>query len=270
MILNYINWNVDPEVFHIGGLSIRWYGILFAASFVFGYFIMLKIFRREGISQELLDKLSIYMGVATVVGARLGHCLFYQPDYYLRYPFEILMVWKGGLASHGAAIGILTALWMFARKAGKSWWWILDRIVIVIALSGFFIRTGNLMNSEIFGKASHVPWAFVFMRDNPVPRHPTQIYEALSYLVLFLFLYFAYFRKNLGQRAGLLFGIFMAVLWSIRFLVEFLKENQVDFENKLPLNMGQLLSIPFIIAGLVIIWLSLKNKLSKKGEIQSS
>jgi len=262
MILNYISWNVDPEIFHIGSLSVRWYGILFAAAFVFGYFIMLRIFRKEGVSQELLDKLSIYMGVATVAGARLGHCLFYQPDYYFHYPLEILMIWKGGLASHGAALGILFALWIFSRKAHKSYWWTLDRIVIVVALSGFFIRTGNLMNSEIFGKPADLAWAFVFFRDNLVPRHPTQIYEAVSYLLLFFFLYYAYFRKNYGEKSGLLFGIFMIVLWTMRFFIEFLKETQEPFENNLFLNMGQLLSIPLIIAGIVILYLSHKGKLS--------
>jgi prolipoprotein diacylglyceryl transferase len=176
MLLDFIRWNVDPEFFHIGNISVRWYGILFAAAFVSGYFIMLKVFRKEGVAQELLDKLTIYMGIATIIGARLGHCLFYQPDYYLRYPLEILMIWKGGLASHGAAAGILIALWFFARKTKKSYWWTLDRIAIVVALSGFFIRSGNLLNSEIFGIPSMLPWAFVFIRDNPVPRHPTQIY----------------------------------------------------------------------------------------------
>ncbi|GAB4322812.1 MAG: prolipoprotein diacylglyceryl transferase [Bacteroidales bacterium] len=254
MPLNAIVWNVDPELLRIGSFAIRWYGVLFALGFVFGYIIMLKIFKREGVPQALLDTLTTYMVVGTVVGARLGHCLFYEPDYYLSNPVKILYIWEGGLASHGAAIGILLALWLFSRKSGKSWLWILDRIVIVVALAGFFIRTGNLMNSEIYGIETSLPWGFVFIRWNEtVPKHPTQIYEGLSYLLIFIFLWRLYLAKGKNLTEGRLFGWFLVVLFSVRFLIEFIKEPQVEFETTMLLNMGQLLSLPFITAGIILL-----------------
>ncbi len=256
MILAFIHWNVDPEIFRIGGIAVRWYGLLFALAFYFGYLIMSRIFKWEGVGEKKLDQLSIYMIVATVVGARLGHCLFYQPDYYLQNPWEILMIWKGGLASHGAAVGILIALWLFSKKSGLTWLWTLDRIVIVVALAGFMIRTGNLMNSEIYGHATQLPWGFIFYRSDFSldPRHPTQIYEGLTYLFLFIILYSYYLRKKGAIKEGLLFGWFLIVLFGMRFLLEFLKEPQVKFEETMFLNMGQLLSIPFILLGIVLLW----------------
>lgn len=252
-MLHYITWNPDPRIFEIWGLSVRWYGLLFALAFVFGYFIIQKIFKYEKIPLKILDKLATYMIIATVVGARLGHCFFYEPEYYLRYPWEILYVWKGGLASHGAAIAILIALLIFSRKYNLSMIWIVDRIAIVVALAGAFIRTGNLMNSEIFGKPADVPWAFIFLRSDEIPRHPTQIYEALAYLLIFFFLYGFYFYKKGKPKPGFLFGMFMILVFSARFLIEFLKEPQVPFEQSMTLNMGQWLSIPFIILGLVVV-----------------
>ena len=255
MILASITWDVSPLIFKIGSVSVRWYGLLFAMSFAVGYIIMLRFFRKEKLPEALLDKLSIYMLIATVVGARLGHVLFYEPAGYLAHPLDILKIWQGGLASHGAAIGILVALYFFARSSKKTYYWTLDRIVIVVALSGFFIRTGNLMNSEIYGKITTLPWGFVFVRaGESLPHHPTQIYEALSYLALFFFLLWYYYRKDGKPREGFLFGMFLVVCFASRFILEFLKEPQVDFENSMLLNMGQLLSIPFVIAGLLIIF----------------
>ena len=178
----YITWSPDPEIFRIGGVAVRWYGLLFALSFVFGYIIMLRFFRKEGIPDRVLDTLTTYMVIGTVVGARLGHCFFYEPDYYLANPVRILYVWEGGLASHGAAIGIILVLIIFSRTQKKPFLWIMDRIVIVVALSGFFIRMGNLANSEIFGIPTTLPWGFLFQRASDpaealLPRHPTQIYE---------------------------------------------------------------------------------------------
>lgn len=263
----FIVWDVSPVMFSfpgwlplIGGHEVRWYGLLFALSFVFGYVIMQKVFQREKIGNDVLDRLSTYMLIATVLGARLGHCLFYEPSYYLAHPVEILKVWEGGLASHGAAIGIILALYFFARKEQKPFIWILDRIVIVVALSGFLIRTGNLMNSEIYGHATTMPWGFYFVRDhNPEmrtdPRHPTQIYEALVYLATFFFLLWCYFKREIGEKQpGFLFGWFLILVFGSRFFVEFLKEPQVGFEETMTLNMGQWLSLPFVLAGL-IIWL---------------
>ncbi|MCK9271576.1 MAG: prolipoprotein diacylglyceryl transferase, partial [Bacteroidales bacterium] len=196
---------------------------------------------------------SMYMLVATVIGARLGHIIFYEADYYLANPWEVLKVWNGGLASHGAAIGILVGLWLFVRKTKKSYFWVLDRIVIVVALGGVFIRLGNLMNSEIFGNITNVPWAFIFTSYDDAPRHPTQLYEALSYLAIFGLLYWIYWRNDGKPRPGFIFGIFLILLFTARFLIEFLKVPQVAFETTMTLNMGQWLSLPFIAAGLVIV-----------------
>ncbi len=265
MVLNYINWNVNPEIFSLGALSVRWYGLLFAGGFYVGYLIMERFFRKEKVPVAILDKLAMYMIVSTVIGARLGHCLFYEPDYYLNNPIEILYIWHGGLASHGAAVGIIFALFLFSKYQKPDFWWTIDRIVIVVALAGFFIRMGNLMNSEIYGHETTMPWGFVFLRDNQeIPRHPTQIYEALSYLILFFVLRWYYYKKDGLPNNGFLFGAFLIVLFSIRFIVEFLKVEQVNFEKGMLLNMGQLLSIPFIIAGIVIVYLSNQNKLQYK------
>ncbi len=268
MILNFIQWNVNPEIIHIGGLSVRWYGLLFALGFYVGYLIMERFFKKEDIPLPILDKLAMYMIIATVIGARLGHCLFYETEYYLQHPIEILYVWHGGLASHGAAIGILFALFLFSRKTKKSYWWVLDRIVIVTALAGLFIRTGNLMNSEIYGHATNLPWGFIFVRDDKmlIPRHPTQIYEALCYLAISISLLKVYYKHNGKPKEGMIFGLFLIALFTVRFVIEFLKETQVDFEKSMSLNMGQLLSIPFIIAGIVILVLSLKNKLGNNNK----
>jgi prolipoprotein diacylglyceryl transferase len=263
-MLNYITWEPDPELIRIGSFAIRWYGLLFASAFIVGYFIMQRIFKNEDKSSKLLDQLATYMVVATVIGARLGHCLFYEPEYYLNNPLEILMVWKGGLASHGAAIGIILALYFFSKRNKLPVIWVFDRIAIVVALGGAFIRTGNLMNSEIYGKATSLPWAFIYTKDDLIPRHPTQIYEALVYLGIFLFLYLYYWKKKGQPKPGFLFGMFMILVFSARFLIEFLKEPQVAFEQQMALNMGQLLSIPFIVIGFIAILWPTKKKEKKE------
>jgi len=261
MIINFITWDVDPEIFHLGYFSLRWYGTLFAAAFVLGYFILIKIFRQEGVPVNRLDRLAWYMVFGTLIGARLGHCLFYEPDYFLKNPVEILQTWNGGLASHGAGIGILIALFIFSRVERCSYFWILDRMTIVVALSGFLIRIGNLMNSEIFGHPTGLPWGFEFVRSlewyrSPVfsqPCHPTQIYEALAYLAIFLWLCRMYFKKKEKLYPGVLLGMFLFSLFTVRFFIEFLKEVQVGFEKGMLLNMGQLLSIPFIFWGIYLL-----------------
>lgn len=262
MILQFIQWNVSPTIFSIGPVSVRWYGLLFAMSFVVGYMIMLRIFRKENIPEPLLDQLSMYMLIATVVGARLGHVLFYEPESYLAHPLDVLKIWQGGLASHGAAIGIIFALYLFARKSRQPFFWVIDRIVIVVALSGFFIRTGNLFNSEIYGNITTLPWGFIFERaGETLPHHPTQIYEGLCYLALFFLLLWYYYNKDGKPRPGFLFGLFLVWVFGFRFLIEFIKQPQVSFENSMALNMGQLLSIPFVIAGIII--LAWKPKITK-------
>ena len=267
MFLNYIVWKPDPEIFEItisglGTLAPRWYGLLFALGFIFGYFIMMRIFRKEGIPLKVLDQLATYMIIATIIGARLGHVLFYEPAEYFKNPIEILQVWKGGLASHGAAIAIILALFIFSRKNKKPFIWIFDRIAIVVALAGAFIRTGNLMNSEIYGVKTDLPWGFVFVNSDPgmLPKHPTQIYEALAYLLIFVILYTVYLRRDGKPRPGFLFAMFMILVFSFRFIIEFLKEPQVAFESGMALNMGQLLSIPFIFLGLVTLFIIYRRK----------
>jgi prolipoprotein diacylglyceryl transferase len=272
MILNYIVWDVDPNIFAIpsdipviGGFAVRWYGFLFAMGFVVGYFIMQRIFKHENIPNEVLDRLSTYMIVSSIVGARLGHCLFYEPAYFLANPIDILKVWEGGLASHGGAIGIITGLYFFSRKEKKPFIWILDRIVIVVALGGAFIRLGNLMNSEIFGVVTTLPWGFYFVRYiDPYfaadPRHPTQIYEALIYFAVFFFLLRTYWKNDGHPRPGLLFGYFLILVFGSRFFIEFIKIPQVGFEENILLNMGQILSIPLVLLGVASVLWNRKGK----------
>jgi phosphatidylglycerol---prolipoprotein diacylglyceryl transferase len=265
MTIDYITWNVSPEIFSVGSWTIRWYGLLFASSFFFGYLILTKVFTKEKIEIKYLDELTTYMIIGTVLGARLGHCLFYEPSYYLQHPLKILMVWEGGLASHGAGIGIILTIIIFSRVRKFSFLWVMDRVVIVVALSGFLIRSGNLMNSEIFGIPTTLPWGFFFLRSaNPAealyPRHPTQLYEGFSYLLIFLFLWRYYYLKDGRPSPGFLFGMFLILVFGVRFFIEFIKEPQVGFEQSMLLNMGQLLSIPFVIAGFLLILYS-NNKL---------
>lgn len=258
MILNYIHWSPRPEIFDLGFIAPRWYGLLWALAFVAGYYILARIFKKENVSIEVLDSLTIYMIVATILGARLGHCLFYDWAYYSQHPVEILFIWQGGLASHGAAIGIITGLYLFCRKHKRSYLWVLDRIVIVVALGGGFIRIGNLLNSEIIGKPADVPWAFVFERVDNIPRHPTPIYEALFCFVLFAFLYSYYKRNARHLKDGIIFSIFLIALFAFRFFIEFYKDIQVAFERDMELNMGQWLSIPFVVGGIILLMTRLK------------
>ena len=261
MHLLVIPWNVNPEIFRIGTFAVRWYGLLFASSFLFGYVIMNRIFKNENLEEAVLDKLTIYMALGVIIGARLGHCLFYEPSYYFHHPLEIIFIWHGGLASHGAAIGILTAVWLFSKKEKKDYFWVLDRIAIVVALSGFLIRMGNLMNSEIYGIETTVPWGFVFLRNHEVaPKHPTQIYEGLAYLAIFILLFRLYWSKKGEHYQGLLISLAITLIFISRFFIEFLKEDQVAFEATMKLNMGQLLSIPFILLGIGGIYWSIKKK----------
>jgi prolipoprotein diacylglyceryl transferase len=273
--LVYVTWDIDPEIFRFGFFSLHWYGLLFGVAFVLGYYIVRKMFQDENIPMKKLDHLIWYMVFGTFFGARLGHCLFYEPGYFLSRPLEIILpffrdpqgayhfIGYQGLASHGAALGILTALYLFSRIEHRSYLWILDRIVIVVALSGFFIRVGNLMNSEIYGIETAAPWGFLFVLiHETTPKHPTQIYEALSYLSIFGLLYGLYLKKNIAQFPGVIFGIFLVLLFSLRFLIEFIKEDQVAFEKGMTLNMGQFLSIPLILLGIVLL-ISAKRKVRK-------
>ena len=255
--LGFITWNVNPEIFHVGPFSIRWYGLLFASGFLIGYYIGERMFKWEKVNPKWLDSLFMYLIIATVVGARLGHVFFYGWDYYSQHPAEIIKVWHGGLASHGGAIGILIGLFIYSKLVTKrSMLWALDRVVVPTALVAAMIRTGNLMNSEIYGIQTNLPWGFIFVRNGEtVAKHPTQIYEALCYLLTFGILMYMYWKRDAKDRPGMLLGVFFIMVFTARFLIEFIKEDQEAFESGMPLNMGQLLSIPFIIIG---IWLLLR------------
>jgi len=272
-MIAYINWNVRPQALDLGFIEIRWYSLFFLLGFVAGYYILSKIFKKEGLSIDLLDKLTFYMVISTIIGARLGHCTFYEPEVYLKHPLKMILPFEGsigkdfrftgyqGLASHGGAIGILIGLYIYARNVKQPYLWVLDRIGIVTALAGVCIRTGNLFNSEIYGQPTNLPWGFKFIReslygtplDQIVPKHPTQIYEALCYLIIFIILLYIYYKKYPDLKPGLLIGLFFILIFGARFFIEFLKENQVDFEKGMFLNMGQILSIPFIILGIYLV-----------------
>jgi len=256
-------WNPSPVLLEIGPLSIRWYGLLFAGGFLVSYFLLARVFVRDNLSRAPLEPLFWTIFWGTLLGARLGHILFYEPAYYFSHPLEILAVWHGGLASHGGAIGIVIGFLIFFRKNPHlDRWAVLDRLAIIVPVAAGFIRLGNLMNSEIIGRPSDLPWAFVFARVDLLPRHPAQLYEALAYFCIGGVLYFLH--NHFPRRNGLNFGAMLALIFGFRFFVEFLKEDQTYFEAALPINMGQILSIPFIIAGLgLAAWAYLRSSKSK-------
>ena len=259
-MLSFITWDVDPELIS-WPIHVRWYGLKFAIGFWIGFNIVAKMFKREGAPESWLGTLLVWVFAGTIIGARLGHVLFYEWSYYSVHPMKILAIWEGGLASHGGAVGVILAVILFSIFTTKrSPLWTFDRLVIAIALVGCLIRIGNLMNSEIFGHATSLPWGFKFVRSaewhaiyEGVACHPTQIYEALCYLGLFGLLMWMYWRKNEGERPGLIFGTFLVGIFLPRFLIEFIKNPQVAFEQDMSLNMGQLLSIPFVVFGIILI-----------------
>jgi phosphatidylglycerol---prolipoprotein diacylglyceryl transferase len=266
-----IHWNASPEFFSLGPISVRWYGLMFALGFLLGYSILTQMLKFEGSDPVLVEKLFVYVIIATIVGARLGHVIFYGWEYYSKNLIEIFLpIAKGdngykfvgfqGLASHGGAMGIILAVWLFSiRVTKRPILWTLDRLVVPIALVGAMIRFGNLMNSEIYGVATNLPWGFIFERNNEtVAKHPTAIYESICYLLSFgLLLYFYYKKKELKDRTGFLTGVFFIAIFSARFFIEFIKENQESFESGMSLNMGQILSIPFVVAGIVLVYFAL-------------
>lgn len=263
-----INWSVNPEIFSLGPLSVRWYGLLFISGFILGWYIFKWFFNREDIPETLLDPLLYTLLAGTIIGARLGHCLFYQPDYYLgswQGFWEIFMPWKGGLASHGGTIALIFAMIWFARKYGRrhdfDFVWILDHLAIAVCFAATFIRLGNLFNSEIYGDVTNLPWGFVFeLRGETLPKHPTQLYEALSYFLLGIALFSIYKFKADKVYRGFFIGTFFIGCFGMRFLIEFIKEPQVMFEQNMVLNMGQLLSIPFILMGIGLLVYSYTKK----------
>lgn len=261
MLLDFVVWNASPELFSIGPFTVRWYGLMFGFGFLIGYAILGRIFRHEGAPERWLGTLLLWVVGATIIGARLGHVLFYEWSYYSKHPLEILMVWEGGLASHGGTIAIILAVILFSIFTTKrNPIWTFDRLVIPVALVAGMIRIGNLMNSEIFGHATNLPWGFMYLRSREwhlmyegQACHPTQLYEAGCYFALFALLMWMYWRKNAEERPGLLFGVFLIGTFLSRFFIEFIKNDQVAFEASMTLNMGQWLSIPFVIAGIALV-----------------
>jgi phosphatidylglycerol:prolipoprotein diacylglycerol transferase len=278
-----INWDVDSQLID-GYNTPNLYGLLFVTGLIIGYFVVRKMFRKDGISDEMLDKLVLFMVVATIVGARLGHVFFYGPYWdevsadgvvlergYFSHPGDILKVWEGGLASHGAAIVILISLYIYSRRViHKPYLWMLDRISAPIAIGGTFIRLGNLVNHEMVGDVTTIPWGFRFMHHDCIPpfecswnaipiRHPAQLYEAICYFAAFLILMFLYWKKDLWKRPGVVFGSFLILIWGARFMVEFVKLGQTARDEYLFLNTGQLLSIPLVIAGVILLYRGLKK-----------
>lgn len=257
-------WDVSPVIANLGGLELRWYGISWALAFGLGILFFENFFKREKLSPKMNESIFWYVVPLTIIGARLGHCLFYDGGYYLRHPVEILKIWEGGLASHGAALGMLLGLWLFSRRWKMPWVWSLDRIMVPVAVGGAFVRLGNLMNSEIYGRPTGGDWGFEFVRDSQwlenspqgLPVHPTQLYEAVCYFVVFAVLTWLYYRRDEGsKRPGVMFGVGLVGIFLARFLIEYVKNPQSDFEQGMNLLMGQWLSIPFILLGMaMIVW----------------
>ena len=265
MILNYIHWDPDPEIINIFGISIRYYGLLFVSGLILSIYILSWIFKRENIPSENLEKLSIYSMIGIIAGARLGHCLFYEPAYYLAHPLEMILpitflpnggikfIGYQGLASHGGALGLFIALIFYTRKTKHSLINTIDLIAVVAALGGAFIRLANFMNSEIIGMPTTKPWGIIFDRVDNIPRHPAQLYESISYFLIFSIMILLYKKKGENLKNGFFFGLVLVLIFTARFIIEFVKENQVGFEDNMTLNMGQLLSLPYIAVGIGFI-----------------
>lgn len=269
-MVDIITWTADPAIFALGSREVRWYGSAFAVGFWIGYLIVQKMWKQEKLNPEWIDSLLVYTMLGTVFGARLGHCLFYAPDYYLSHPVEILKIWEGGLASHGGTLGIIVAIYFYSKKVShRSMLWAFDKLVVPTGLVAAMIRLGNLMNHEIYGHPTDLPWGFRFITNlhawkagaEPIfsaPCHPTQLYEAACYLLTFFLCLWLYFKKQAWKKEGFIFGIFMICIFASRFFIEFLKNDQEKFEADMFLNMGQLLSIPFVLAGCYFVWRSIK------------
>lgn len=277
MGLNYIHWNPDPEIVNVFGISIRYYGLLFVAGLVLAIYILGWIFKKENIPSANLDKLSIYGMIGVLVGARLGHCLFYEPSYYLSHPLEMILpidflpdgeiklTGYRGLASHGGVLGLFIGVYFYSRKTKHAMLNISDFIAVVIGLSLGFIRLANFMNSEIIGTPTTKPWGVIFERIDKIPRHPAQLYEATSYFIIFMIMIILYKNKRETLKNGFFFGLASILFFTTRIAIEFIKENQVEFEKGMQFNMGQLLSLPYIAIGIGFIIYGLwKTKVQHK------
>lgn len=263
MSIATIIWNPGDSLIDLGFFALKYYSLFFLLAFVFSYIVVKKQFIKYGIDVELMDSLTIYAVLGTLIGARLGHVLFYDFAYFSQHPLEAVLPVTFtphfritgflGLASHGGGIGIMLSLILFSRKFKVKLWFLLDQVALVVPLAGTFIRLGNLMNSEIIGKPTEVSWAFVFLRNDHIPRHPAQLYEAIAYLLIFGFVYLM--MKKYPRASGFYFGMVIFLIFCFRIAIEFIKEDQSAFEAGMLLNMGQLLSIPFILTGMVIMYL---------------
>ena len=273
MILNYIHWNADPVMFHLGNIPVRWYSILLGTGFITGYIFASFIFKKENVDRYILESYGIWIIIGVMIGGRLGHCLFYEFDYYIHNPLEMIKPWTGtlgkdaeftgfrGFSSHGWIAGLFITLWINSRLKKVPFLWALDRFAIVAVLAGAFVRIGNLMNSEMIGIPANVPWAFIFEKVDIVPRHPAQLYESLAYLLTFTLVYVYYNKKMNNVIKGTYTGLVLLGVFISRFFIEFLKINQIPSEAGMELNLGQKLSIPFILVGLFLIY---RQKLFKR------
>ncbi len=278
-MFDFITWTADPEIFSIGPREIRWYTLMFILGFGFGLWLVGKMWKQEKLPERWFEYLFYYTFFGMIIGARLGHVLFYNPGYYLANPIEILKVWEGGLASHGGTLGIIIAIYFYSRRVThKSMLWTFDKLVVPTGSVAALIRIGNLMNHEIYGHPTDLPWGFRFIENlhawkmgaEPiftVPSHPTQLYEAICYLLTFFLCLWLYFRKQAWKREGLIFGIFLVCIFGTRFFIEFLKNSQEAFEDSMTLNMGQWLSIPFVVAGIYFVWRALTKLTIDSGQL---
>lgn len=265
--MEYFIWDIDPTFFSYGFIKVRWYGLLFAIAFISSYLLMFWIYNREDKSTDDVDDLLWYMAIGTVLGARLGHCLFYNPEYYFSNPLKIFAIWEGGLASHGAIMGIILGLYLFQFRVRETFVWFLDRIALVCTLGAAFIRTGNFFNSEILGIPTLVPWAIVFRQVDFLPRHPVQLYEALSYVFIFVLLLSLY-KKKKSVRSGVIFSTSLVMVFIVRFFLEFVKTEQASYSNDLLLSTGQFLSLPFILLGVIFLVFPFTEKPSPLNKIR--
>ncbi len=274
-MLNFIHWDIDPEITKIGFISVRYYSLLFVSGLMASFYVLKEFYKKEQLDTELLDKLFIYMGIGTILGARIGHCIFYEWFYFKDHLLEIIIPFQEingsyeftgfmGLASHGAGIGIILSVILYSFMNKQKVFSVLDKMAVATPLIGAFIRIGNLMNSEIIGKSTNVSWGFIFEQVDKLPRHPAQLYEAFAYLLIFFIILFLYRKYSQKVRAGFYAGVFLSLTFIARFFIEFIKENQEVFEQDMSLNMGQWLSIPYIFIGIALIfWSLLKTKATK-------
>ncbi|BAJ03612.1 prolipoprotein diacylglyceryl transferase [Shewanella violacea] len=258
--MDHFVWNIDPVLISFMGLKVHWYGALFATAIACGFQVMKRIYIKEKLPVESLDNLLMYCVIGIIIGARLAHCIFYDPAYYLSNPLKIFAIWEGGLASHGGGLGAILALYYYRRKMDMPFLFLLDRLAIATAIFGFFVRIANFMNSEILGLPSNVPWAIIFERVDILPRHPAQLYEAFAYLAIFIGLWAVYKYTEMKQKEGAIFGLFLVLVFSARFAIEFVKVKQAAYAEGMTLSAGQWLSVPFLIVGVVLLVLPYLNK----------